>query len=94
MGLRAVARFAGLLAPSAPGFHGFADSPVALFRHPLRGLRNYLSPDVIHGFADSPVALFRHPLRGLRNYLSPDVIHGFADSPVALFRHPLRGLGH
>ena len=74
MGLRAVARFAGLVSPIAPGFHGFADSPVALFRHPLRGLRNYVSPDVIHGFADSPVihgfadspvALFRHPLRGL-----------------------------
>src|SRR2546422_331196 len=43
--------------------HGFADSPVSLFRHPLRGFGVSLHV-VTTGFADSPVSLFRHPLRG------------------------------
>src|SRR6185295_2091588 len=68
--------------------HGFADSPVARCRHPLRG------------FASTPPKAPR--VRGLtRGYMPPpasrvrvattDDNHGFADSPVATCRHPLRG---
>src|SRR5436190_17444236 len=50
--------------------HGFADSPVALLCHPLRGFDAAIRclhgfDAAIHGFADSPVALLCHPLRGL-----------------------------
>ena len=36
--------------------HGFADSPVATCRHPLRGF-GVATSDGYHGFADSPVAM-------------------------------------
>src|SRR5213592_4259424 len=69
--------------------HGFADSPVSLFRHPLRGLgsRSMLSPPVrglTRVFIPSPASRVWG--------LAPCCHHGFADSPVSLFRHPLRGL--
>ena len=63
-------------------FHGFADSPVALFRHPLRGLA-HLAP-----FSTGSQPPFSTGSQ------SRAVFHGFADSPVALFRHPLRGFAH
>ena len=60
--LHAVTRFAGSRRDSGL-HHGFADSPVATCRHPLRGFASRLSR-LRHGFADSPVATCRHPLRG------------------------------
>jgi len=68
--------------------HGFADSPEALWRHPLTRVQVF-AVGVPHGFADSRVALCRHPLARVQVF-AVGVPHGFADSPVALCRHPLR----
>ena len=50
--LHAVTRFAGSY--RFRFLHGFADSPVATCRHPLRGFVSRFR--FLHGFADSPVA--------------------------------------
>jgi Amidohydrolase family len=53
--LKTVTRQAGSI-PSRVTFHGFADSPVALFHHPLRALIARLDPTgnggIVAGFGD------------------------------------------
>jgi hypothetical protein len=70
--------------------HGFADSPVALFRHPFGIVR---AGSEAHAFAGLTRDVIPPSLRDCaRRFGGPRVReredHGFADSPVALFRHP------
>src|SRR6185503_15069978 len=69
-------------------FHGFADSPVATCRHPLRGFVRWIAL-CSTGSRTHPWLHADTRFAGSRDGLP--LFHGFADSPVATCRHPLRG---